>query len=133
MGRLHPDHSYNIISVSKLTQSGAQVDFGQSLSIFVNHDGIATIPFEQYDNRYVLKGKTFDFCSFSGEKEEAVLWHQRLGRNFFKNLKCLALHVSGMSLKNSAFDKLCCCEVCKVSKSRRQPVWRKMEKKIFET
>ena len=34
-----------------------------------------------------------------------------------------------MSLKHSAFDKLCCCEVCKIFKSRWQPVSRKMEKR----
>ena len=89
----------------------------------------ATIPFEEHANLYVLKGKTFDFCSFSGENEKTVLWHHRLGHNNFKNVKRLAHHVSGMSLKHSAFDKLCCCEVCKISKSRRQPVSRKMEKR----
>ena len=130
MGRFLPDHSHNIISVSKLTQSGAQVDSGQSLSIFVNRDGFATIPLKEHDNLYVLKRKTFDFCSFSGENEEAVLWHQRLGRNDFKIVKCLVLHVSGMSLKNCAFDKLCCCEVCKISKSRRQPVSQKWRQKL---
>ena len=122
-----PDHSHNLISVSKLRQNGAHVNFGQSLSIFVN--GRATIPFEEHANLYVLKGKSFDLCSFSGEKEEAVLWHHRLGHNNFKIVKRLAHHFSGMSLKNSAFDKLCCCEVCKISKSRRQPVSRKMEKR----
>ena len=122
-----PDHSHNLISVSKLRQNGAQVNFGKSLSIFVNER--ATILFEEHANLYVLKGKTFDFCSFSGENEKAVLWHHRLGHNNFKNVKRLAHHVSGMSLKHSAFDKLCCCEVCKISKSRRQPVSRKMEKR----
>ena len=121
------DHSHNLITVSKLRQNGAQVNFGQSLSIFVN--GRATIPFEEHANLHVLKGKTLDFCSFSGEIEESVLWHHRLGHNNFKNVKRLAHHVSGMSLKHSAFDKLCCCEVCKISKSRRQPVSRKMEKR----
>ena len=122
-----PDHSHNLISVSKLTQNGAQVNFGKSLSIFVKER--ATILFEEHANLHVLKGKTFDFCSFSGENEEAVLWHHGLGHNNFKNVKRLAHHVSGMSLKHSAFDKLCCCEVCKISKSRRQPVSRKMEKR----
>ena len=70
-----PDHSHNLISVSKLRQNGAQVNFGKSLSIFVNER--ATIPFEEHANLYVLKGKTFDFCSFSGENEEAVLWSQQ--------------------------------------------------------
>ena len=107
-----PDHSHNLISVSKLRQNGAQVNFGKSLSIFVNER--ATIPFEEHANLYVLKGKTFDFCSFSGENEEAVLWHHRLGHNNFKNVKRLAHHVPGLSLKHSAFDKLCCCEVCKI-------------------
>ena len=68
-----PDHSHNMISVSKMRQNGARVNFGKSLSIFVNER--ATIPFEEHANLYVLKGKTFDFCSFSGENEEAVLWH----------------------------------------------------------
>ena len=100
-----PDHSHTLIRVSKLKQNGAQVIFGQSLSILV--DGKATIPFEEHANLYVLKGKTFDLCSFSGQNEEAVLWHHRLGHNYFKNLKCLAHHVSGLSLKhNIAFDKL---------------------------
>ena len=115
-----PDHSQNLISLSKLRQNGAEVNFGQSLSIFVNER--ATIPFEEHANLYVLKGKTLDFCSFSGENEEAVMWHHCLGHNNFKNVKRLAHHDSGMSLKHSAFDKLCCCEVCKISKSRRQPV-----------
>ena len=66
-----PDHSHNLISVSKLRQNGAQVNFGQSLSIFVNER--ATILFEEHANLYVLKGKTLDFCSFSGENEEAVV------------------------------------------------------------
>ena len=71
------DHSHNLISVSKLRQNRAQVKFGQSLSIFVN--GRATIPFEEPANLYVLKGRAFDFCSFSGKNEEAVLWNHRLG------------------------------------------------------
>ena len=53
-----PDHSHNLISVSKLRQSEAQVNFGQSLTIFVNRK--ATIPFEGHANLYVLKGKTFE-------------------------------------------------------------------------
>ena len=65
--------------------------------------------------------------TFSGENEEAVLWHHRLGHNNFKIVKRLAHIVSGMSLKHSAFETLCCCEVCKTAKSRRQPVSRKME------
>ena len=40
-----PDHSHNLISVSKLRQNRAQVNFGKSLSIFVNER--ATIPFEE--------------------------------------------------------------------------------------
>ena len=107
-----PDHSHDLISVSKLRKNGAQVNFGQSLNV----NGGATIPFEEHANLYVLKGKTFDFCSFSGENEEAVLWHHRLGHNNFKNVKRLAYHVSGMSLKHSAFDKHCFCEICKISK-----------------
>ena len=122
-----PGHSHNLISVSKLRQNGARVNFGQPLSIFVN--GRATIPFEVHANLYVFKGKTFDLCSFSGENEEAVLWHHRLGNNYFRNVKRLAHHVSGMSLKHSAFDNLCCCEVCKISKSRRQQVSRKLKKR----
>ena len=122
-----PDHSHNLISVSKLRRNGAQVNFGKSLSIFVNER--ATIPFEEHANLYVLKGKTFDNCSFSGENKKAVLWHHRLGHNNFKNVKHLAHHVSGMSLKHNAFDNLCCCEICKISKSRRQPISRKMEKR----
>ena len=74
-----PDHSHNLISVSKLRQKGAQVNFEQSLSISVN--GRATIAFDEHANLYVLKGKIFDLCSFSGENEEAVLWHHRLGHN----------------------------------------------------
>ena len=117
------DHSHNLISERKLRQNRAQVNFGQSLSIFVK--GRATIPFEEHANLSVLKS----FCSFSVENEEAALWHHRLGHNNFKKVKRLAHHVSGKNLKHSAFDKLCCCEVCKISKSRRQPVSRKMEKR----
>ena len=62
-----------------------------------------------------------------GENEKAVLWSPRLGHNHFKNMKGLAHHVSRMKLKNSAFYKLCCCEVCTISKSRRQPVSLEME------
>ena len=62
-----------------------------------------------------------------GENEEAVLWRPRLGHNHFKNVKRLAHHVSGMNLKNSAFDELFCCEVCTISKSRWQPVSQKKE------
>ena len=105
------------------------MNFGQSLTFFVN--GRATIPFEEHADLYVFKGKTFDLCSFSGENEEAVLWHHCLGHNNFKIVKRLVHHVSGMSLKHSAFDKLCCCEICKISKSRRQPVSLKMEKRNF--
>ena len=53
-----PDHSHNLISVSKLRQNGAQVNLVKSQSIFVN--GRATIPFEEHANLYVMKGKTFD-------------------------------------------------------------------------
>ena len=119
-----PDQSHNLIS--KLRQNGAQVNFGISRSIFVK--GRATILFEEHVNLYALKGKTFVLCSFSGENEEAVMWHHRLDDNNFRNVKRLAHHVLGMSLKHSAFDQFCCCEVCKISKSRRQPVSRKMEK-----
>ena len=49
-----PDHSHNLISVSKLRKNGAQVNVGQSLRIFVK--GRATIPFEEHANLYVLKG-----------------------------------------------------------------------------
>ena len=77
-----PDHSHYLISVSKLKQNGAQVNFEQSLSNFVK--GRATVPFEEHANLYVLKGKTFDLCSSSGENEEAVLWHHRLGHKYFK-------------------------------------------------
>ena len=118
---------HNLISVSKLRQNGAQVNFGWSLNFSVN--GKATIPFEKHANFQVLKGKAFGFCSFSGENEEAVLWRHRLDHNHFENVKHLAHHVSGTSLKNSVFDKLVCCEVCRVSKSRQQPVSRKMEKR----
>ena len=45
---LLPDHSYNLISVSKLRQNGAQVNFGQCLTIFDN--GEATVPFEEPAN-----------------------------------------------------------------------------------
>ena len=121
---LLPDHSHTLISVSKLRQNGARMNFGQSRSIFVN--GKVTIPFEEHANLYVLKRKTFDLCSFSGENEEALQWHHCFGHNHFKNVKRLAHHVSGMSWKNSAFDKICRCEVCK--KSWRQSVSRKMEK-----
>ena len=31
-----PDHSHNLISVSKVRQNGANVNFGQPLSVFVN-------------------------------------------------------------------------------------------------
>ena len=96
-----PDHSHNLISVSKLRQNGAQMNFGQSLSIFVNER--ANILFEEHANLHVLKGKTFDFCSFSGENEEAVLWHHRLGHNNFKNVKRLAHHVSGDELETQCF------------------------------
>ena len=126
-----PNHSHNLISISKLRQNVAQVNFGQPLSIFINAK--ATIPFEEHANLYVLKGKLFDLCSFSGENEEAVLWHHRLGHNHFKKLvKRSAHHVLGLSLKNSAFDKLCCCEVCTISKSIRQPVSLKMERKNLQ-
>ena len=84
-------------------------------------------------NLYVLKEKTFDICSFSGKNKEAVLWNHRLGHNHFKNVKRLAHHALGMNLKNCAFDKLCCCEVCKTSMSRRQPVTQKMEKRKTST
>ena len=87
------DHSHNLFSVSKVRQNGAQVNFGQSLSTFVK--GNATIPFEEHANLYVLKGKTFDLCSSSGENAKASLWHCRLGHNHFKNVKRLAHHVSG--------------------------------------
>ena len=53
-------------------------------------------------------------------------WSQQF--NNFKKVKRFAHHFSGMSLKHNAFDKLC-CEVCEISKSRRQPVSRKMEKR----
>ena len=69
------------------------------------------MPFKEHANLYVLKRKTFDLCSFSGENEEEVLWHHRLGHNHFKNVKLLAHHVSGMSLKSSAFDEFSSCEV----------------------
>ena len=98
-----------------MRKSGAHVNFGQSLSHFVNKKG--TIPFEKHANFYVLKGKTFGICSFSGENEEAVLWQQRIGHNHFKILKRLAHHVSVMNWINSSFDKLCCCEICKISNS----------------
>ena len=68
---LLPDHYHNLISVSKFGQNGAQANFGQSLSNFVNER--ATI--------------RFHLCSFSGENEEAVLWHNCLGHNYFKNVK----------------------------------------------
>ena len=90
-----------------------------------------TIPFKERGNHYVLKTKTFELCSFSGENEVAILWHHHLGHNHFKYVKRLAHHISGMSLKNSAYDKLCCCEVCKISISRRQPVSQKMEKRKY--
>ena len=51
------------------------------------------------------------------------------GSHPFKNVKHLVHHVSGMSLNNNPFNKLCCCEVCKNAKSRRQPVLRKLEKR----
>ena len=57
-----PDHSHNLISLSKLRQNGAQVNFGQSLSICVN--GRATIPFEEHANLYILKGKNMIFVLF---------------------------------------------------------------------
>ena len=41
----------------------------------------------------------------------------------------MAHHLSGMSLEHSDIDKLCCCEVYKISESRQQPVSRKMEKR----
>ena len=127
-----PDYSHNLIKDSQLRQNGAQMNFWQSLfaransSIFVQ--GRATIPLEEHANLYVLKGNSLDLCFFSCENEEAVLWHNRLGHNSFKKVKRLAHQVSGMSLKNSALDKLCCCEVCKISTSRRQPVSQKMVK-----
>ena len=74
-----PDKSHTVISVSKFRQNEAQVNFGPSLSIFLN--GRATNPFEEHANFYILKGKTFDRCSFSGENEKTVLWHHRLGHN----------------------------------------------------
>ena len=42
------DHSHNLISVSSLRRNGAQMNFGQSLGIFVNRK--ATIPFEEQAN-----------------------------------------------------------------------------------
>ena len=50
-----PDHSHNLISLCKLRQNGPHVNFGQSLSIFVN--GKASISFEEHANLYVLKGR----------------------------------------------------------------------------
>ena len=43
------------------------MNFGQSLSIFVN--GRATIPFEEHANLYLLKEKTFDFCAFDRREQ----------------------------------------------------------------
>ena len=129
-----PGHSCNLISVNKLRQNKAQVNFGhfgQSLSIFVK--GKTIIPFKEHGKVYVRKGKTFDLCSFSIENEEAVLWHYRTCHNHFTHVKLLARHISGRSLKNSVFDRLCYSNVCTISKSRQQPVSRTMEKKTFET
>ena len=103
-----PDNTRNLISVNKLRQNQEQVNIGhlgQSLSIFVN--GETNIPFEAHGELYVLNGKTIGLCSFSGENEEAVLWHHRTGHNHFENVKLSARHISGRCLKNSAFDKLC--------------------------
>ena len=115
-----PDHSHNLISVSKLRQNGAQVNFGKSLSIFVNER--ATIPFEEHANLYVLLEKT------RPKRRSGIVasspWSQQ-----FQKCETFGSSCFGMSLKHSAFDKLCGCEICKISKSRRQPVSRKMEKR----
>ena len=60
--RFRPDHSHVLIIVNKLRRNGAEVNFGVSLSIFVN--GRGTIPIEEHAKLNVLKGTHLIFVHF---------------------------------------------------------------------
>ena len=79
---------------------------------------------------YVLRGNTFGLCSLSSENEEAVLWPHRFGHNHFKNVKNLANHVSGMSLKKWLLINFVVVKLAKLLSHDGKQYREKMERRI---
>ena len=120
-----PVYGKNLISVSKLKNSGNKVEFGDNDPI-VTRDG-TVFPLMQENNPFQWSAKFInhktqknEFCSEQClASSNLKLWHDRFGHNNFQDLIKLQNHVYGMQIDQNYSSELK-CDTCELNKQNRK-------------
>jgi hypothetical protein len=120
-----PNLGKNLLSVRKVTERGAKVEFGLRGCQITTPDGQRTIKATQEGGLYVFQASEHaDLASGSSESgsfNSLELWHRRLGHLNVQDLKKLENLVTGMKITDRNVDIRHPCEACIVGKSARLP------------
>lgn len=114
-----PELRDNLLSVRKLTSAGAEVQFRRNKAfIMVNRELLATayLRGNLYELEINIKKPEAGLC----KKEEAVLWHRRLGHIGQHGMDTL-MKTNLIPSSNLKSDKIGFCDVCVEGKQSREP------------
>jgi transposase InsO family protein len=117
-----PEYSRNLVSVKRLCDGGATIDFGRHARL-VTANG-TNFPFVVRDNLYSLQVRTStrgqqDAAEFAMTSQTLTRWHERLGHNNKQDVAALQKKVEGMKVTQ---DDEQTCNPCVVQKAKRAPM-----------
>ncbi|KAG7300019.1 hypothetical protein JYU34_017061 [Plutella xylostella] len=115
-----PDLATNLLSVSKIIESGCTVKFNEKGCIIRNSNGEIAATADRVNGTYRLNTNLHQALSSVTSKGDCnFLWHQRMGHINYNDLDKLQICAEGMKLSTQKEDAA--CTSCLEGKQTRQP------------
>lgn len=115
-----PDLATNLLSVSKIIESGCTVKFNEKGCIIRNSNGEIAATADRVNGTYRLNTNLHQaLSSVTSKGDSNFLWHQRMGHINYNDLDKLQICAEGMKLSTQKEDAA--CTSCLEGKQTRQP------------
>lgn len=107
-----PELATNLLSVSQIIKNGGQVKFNSKGCVILNKNNIVVATASLINNMYRLDVKCEHAYISDVDKQDAYLWHQRMGHLNFQDLEKLVENTDGVSLlkKNNKLTCVTCLQ-----------------------